>query len=151
MKIQRVMWMLVALAFAAGSAFAQKPDAAKVKQMLTKTHKVIAHASAVVKKDGKGKEDLHKAIVRNKAARKSLKQGKPLVAAYLTLKARNFARAAIKANHAAVPKEEAADAPEEAKAAEGADTAQADSVVSETDQEVPATADSEDADADASE
>jgi hypothetical protein len=148
--MKKLIVMMLGMAFLAGSALAQprsSGDATKVKTMLVKTHKLIAHAASSVKSSGKGKTELHKAIVANKAARAALTKGKVLIAAHLTLKARAEARLALKANSAApaAPADTASDTPEETQAAAGADPAQAQS---ETDAAASSTPATDDANAD---
>jgi hypothetical protein len=149
MRVSRSILSFVALLFLAQTVFAKgdAPTAPKVKEMIAKTRKVIVHAASVVKENkGTGKDDLRKAIVHNKAARAALKKQKLGVAAHLTLKARGFARDAIKANKGAKEAPEK-DTPAETAAAESADPKEADAEVADADKSTPADA-TEDKDAD---
>lgn len=133
------MLFLAQAVFLAQPVFADPPTAPKVKEMIAKTRKVVVHAAKVVKENkGTGKEDLRKAVVNNKAARSALKKQKLGVAAHLTLKARGFARDAVKANKGAKePPADTKDTPTETAAAESADPKEVDTEVADADKSTP--------------
>ena len=136
--MSRFRLVAVGLCLALVCAVAQAKDHPVAHHALQRTHQVIVHAAHAVKKGGEGKVDLRKAAVHQRAARAALHNNKPAVAMSLTLKARAFARAAIKANKGeTLTQEESTDAPEETQAAQGASEADANAAVAEADKAVP--------------
>lgn len=108
-----------------------------VTRAITRTHGVIEAAAAAVKSGKQGKPELRKAVVHNLAARATLRKGDAALAAHLTLKARGFARDALRANQRPVPKSDETDAPEETAAAQGAKESAAAAPLAAADKEIP--------------
>ena len=104
---------------------------------IQQTAGLIRRAALIVKRGGRGKRELRGAVTHNQAARASVRENRPTIAVHLTLKARNFAREAIRANQGALTKADAANTPAETKAAAGADPAEAQAAVAEADKTVP--------------
>ena len=76
----------------------KKEMSPEVKVAIGKTRELVLEAAKAVKSGGKEKDQLRKAIVQQKAARKAAKRGKDKVALHLTGQARETARAVIAAN-----------------------------------------------------
>jgi hypothetical protein len=137
MKTKVMVWFAALLVCSVAFAM-DAPDQPKVRKMVSKTHAVIVKAHDVVKKSGKGKDDLRSAFVHQHAARSAMKKGKLKVAAHLTLKARGFARAALKANaDQAAAAADSTDTKEETQAADGATPADAQAEVADSDKATP--------------
>lgn len=144
LRSARLGWFALVLGLFALAAPAQAdkvpPPAhrgAPVVRAIHRTRTIIARAVTAVKKNGQGKDELRKGVVYNRAARATLRKGKPKVAMHLTLKARGFARAAIKANKETLAAAEDKDEPAEVKEAEAAPEAEAQAAVAEAEKEVP--------------
>lgn len=102
-----------------------------VHKALHRTHMVLMHAAAAVKKGGAEKDTFHQAVTHQAAARWAMQHDKTVIAMHLTLKARELARKAIQANKVRLVKEDQGDDPEETKAAAGASEQEASAAVSQ--------------------
>ncbi len=76
----------------------KKEMSPEVKEAIGKTRELVVEAARAAKTGGKEKDELRKAMVQQKAARKAAKRGKDQVALHLTGQARQAARAVIAAN-----------------------------------------------------